>query len=35
MLKQAVRHFLDEKKRLSRARQGLQKALAFGRIEMI
>jgi hypothetical protein len=26
MLKQAVRNFLDEKKRLSRARQGLQKS---------
>ena len=26
MLKQAVRHFLDEKKRLSGVRQGLQKS---------
>lgn len=26
LLKQAVRNFLDEKKRLSRARQGLQKS---------
>ncbi len=29
MLKQAVRHFLDEKKRLSRARQGLQKSFGI------
>lgn len=29
MLKQAVRHFLDEKKRLACARQGLQKSFGI------